>query len=133
MIEIIPAIIAKSFKELKEKVDLVGPYVKWVQLDIMDSSFVPNFTWNTPSDLKYYDPGVFMEAHLMISEPEKYIGRWIDAGVKRIIFHIEATSDPHAAIRACREKHIDVASASILIKSSRIRFAFSSNSFCLSS
>lgn len=108
MIEIIPAIIAKNFTELKEKVLLVEPHVKWVQLDVMDGNFVPNFTWNTPSDLKYYDPGVFMEAHLMISEPEKHIASWLDSGVKRIIFHIEATSSPYAVIKACREKHIDV-------------------------
>jgi len=107
-IEVIPAIIAKDFKELKEKVDRVGPYVRWVQLDIMDGNFVPNFTWNKPSDLKYYDPGVLLEAHLMVSEPEKYVEGWIDAGIKRIIFHIEATSDPQAVIQICREKKIEV-------------------------
>ncbi len=107
-VEIIPAIIAKNFKELKEKIEIVEQYVRWVQLDIMDGNFVPNFTWNKPAELKYYDPGVFLEAHLMISEPEKYVGDWIDAGVKRIIFHIEATSDPHAIIQICRNKKIDV-------------------------
>ena len=107
-IEIIPAIIAKNFKELKEKIEIVEPYVRWVQLDIMDGNFVPNFTWNKPKELKYYDPGVFLEAHLMISEPEKYAEQWIDAGIKRIIFHIEATSDPHAIIQTCRNKKIDV-------------------------
>jgi len=107
-IEVIPAIIAKDFKELKKKVERVEPYVKWVHLDAMDGNFVPNFTWNKPSDLKYYDPGVFFEAHLMVSEPERYAGDWIDAGVKRIIFHIEATSDPHAVIQICRNRKIDV-------------------------
>ena len=108
MTEIIPAIIAKDFKELKDKVEIVEPYVTWVHVDVMDGNFVPNFTWNKPSDLKYYDPGVFFGAHLMISEPEKYVGDWIDAGVKRIIFHIEATSDPHAVIQICRNRKVDV-------------------------
>jgi len=108
MVEIIPAIIAKTFKELKDKVKLVEPYARWVQLDIMDGSFVPNTTWNKPGDLKYYDPGVLLEAHLMISEPEKFVERWIDGGVRRIIFHFEATSDPHAIIQLCRARKVDV-------------------------
>jgi ribulose-phosphate 3-epimerase len=108
MIEVIPAIIAKNFNELKEKVERVKQYVKWVQLDIMDGNFVPNFTWNEPEELKYYDSGVFMEAHLMISEPEKYAEKWIDAGCKRIIFHIEAATDPYEIIRLCREKKVEV-------------------------
>jgi len=107
-IEIIPAIIAKNFKELKEKIEIVETYVRWVQLDIMDGNFVPNFTWNKPEELKYYDPGVFLEAHLMVSQPERYVERWIEGGIKRVIFHIEATSDPHAVIQKCRDKHVEV-------------------------
>lgn len=111
MIEIIPAIIAKDFKELKEKVERVEPYVKWVHLDAMDGNFVPNFTWNKPEDLKYYDPGVFFEAHLMISEPEKYVEQWIDAGIKRIIFHFESTVSPYAVTKLCHERGVEVAVA----------------------
>ena len=107
MIEIIPAIIAKSFKELKEKIEQVEQYVRWVQIDIMDGNFVANSTWNKPGDLKYYDPGVLLEAHLMISEPEKYVEQWIDAGIKRIIFHIEATVSPYDIIRICRARGVE--------------------------
>lgn len=111
MVEIIPAIIAKDFKELKEKVERVEPYVKWVHIDVMDGNFVPNFTWNKPEDLKYYDPGVFFEAHLMISEPEKYVEQWIDAGIKRILFHIESTASPSAVPKLCHERGVEVAVA----------------------
>ncbi len=107
-VEIIPAIIAKDFNELKEKVELVEPYVKWVQIDVMDGNFVPNKTWNNPEDLRKYTPQVSLEAHLMISEPEKYAEKWIDAGIKRIIFHIEATSRPQDVIKICKEKGVQV-------------------------
>lgn len=90
MIEVIPAIIAKDFKELKEKIFKVKPYSKWVQLDIMDGNFVPNTTWNKPNDFKATDFSIFFEAHLMISEPEQYINEWIKSRVKRIIIHIES-------------------------------------------
>ncbi len=108
MLEVIPAIIAKSFEEVKEKIRRVEPYVKWVQLDIMDGKFVPNETWNNPEDLAQESFGVSLEAHLMINEPEKYAKDWIDAGIKRIIFHIEAMSNPQSIIHLCREKGVEV-------------------------
>ena len=111
LIEVIPAIIAKDFRELKEKVERVEPYVKWVHIDVMDGNFVPNFIWNKPKELKYYDPGVLLEMHLMISEPEKYVPDWIDAGCKRIIFHIESTTSPQAVTKICREHEVEVAVA----------------------
>lgn len=108
MPEVIPAIIAKNFEEVKEKIKLVEPYVKWVQLDIMDGKFVPNVTWNSPEDLRGEEFKVSLEVHLMIEEPEKYAEKWIDAGAKRIIFHIEATSEPQRIIHVCCEKDVEV-------------------------
>lgn len=93
MAEVIPAIIAKDFEELKKKIAIVEPYTEWVQLDVMDGDFVPNQTWNNPQDLKTEDFSVFFEAHLMISNPEKHIDKWIEAGMKRIIVHIEAIGE----------------------------------------
>lgn len=106
--EIIPAIIANDFTELKEKVERVSPYVKWVQIDVMDGKFVPNTSWNRPEDLASLKSEALFEAHLMILEPERYVEKWIDAGIKRIIFHIEATSDPRAIIKICRDQKVEV-------------------------
>jgi len=92
MIEVIPTIIAKDFSEVQEKIKKVEPYVDWAQIDVMDGQFVENTTWNEPADLKKLETGLNLEVHLMIKEPEKYIDQWIDSGVKRIIFHIEATN-----------------------------------------
>lgn len=91
MFEIIPAIIAKNFFELRKKIKKIEPYVRWVQLDIMDGLFVENATWREPRDLKNLETGLNLEAHLMIERPEESIDAWIKSGVKRIIFHYEAT------------------------------------------
>jgi len=107
MIEIIPSIIAKDFGELKERIEKIEDYVKWTQLDISDGDFAPNRTWNDPVQLKYYDPGVFMEAHLMIQEPEKVIDEWIESGVKRIYFHYEATSVHQELIDKIKEAKLE--------------------------
>ncbi|MFH1461277.1 MAG: ribulose-phosphate 3-epimerase [Patescibacteria group bacterium] len=103
MIEIIPTIIAKDFQELKEKIGRVELYVNWAQLDVMDGQFVSNSTWpyiagkNNPADLKNLETNLKLEVHLMVKQPEEVIDDWLDSGVKRIIFHYEAT-DKHKEI-----------------------------------
>lgn len=104
MIQIVPAIIAKDFQEISEKIKKIESYVKWAQLDVMDGAFVNNLTWpyaergkNSSSDLKKLKTNLNLEAHLMINNPEEVIDDWINSGVKRIIFHYEAT-DKHQEI-----------------------------------
>ncbi len=90
MVEIIPAILAKDFEEIREQILKVEPYVNWVQVDVSDGKFAANATWNNPEDLKGLDARIFLEVHLMISDPARYIDQWIDSGAKRIIIHVEA-------------------------------------------
>ena len=92
MAEIIPAIIAKNFDELHDKIKQVERFADWTQLDIMDGKFVPNETWNNPVELKVESKKwkVNIEAHLMIMEPWKFIDEWIESGAKRIIVHYES-------------------------------------------
>lgn len=108
MPEIIPAIIANNFKELEAKVSLVEPFVKTVQLDIMDGVFVPNITWpysaaqsgdtdNKPSprDLDKIETTLDFEAHLMIEAPHRVLNEWLKSGVKRVILHWETLEKIH--------------------------------------
>lgn len=88
-IEIIPTILVKSFKEVKERIKKVEDYVNWVQLDIMDGVFVDNETWNNPRDLKELKTKVKLEAHLMVNKPEEVIDDWLKV-VDRVIIHFES-------------------------------------------
>ena len=108
MIEVIPAIIARDFEELQEKVKKVEPYVEWVQLDIMDGQFVDNSTWNNPAELKNLEIQVKLEVHLMIANPEEYIDEWIESGVQRIIFHFESTQQPQEVITKIKKASLMV-------------------------
>jgi ribulose-phosphate 3-epimerase len=108
MIEIIPAIIAKDFIELQEKIEKVEPYVKWAQIDVMDGQFVNNKTWNNPSDLKNLKTRLNLEAHLMVQNPERFINNWIISGIKRIVIHSESTGQPKEVIQKIKQAGLKV-------------------------
>ena len=77
MIEIIPAIIAKSFEELEQKINEIVPYTDWLQIDISDGIYTPNTTWNNPKELQNLKTKINLEIHLMISCPENQFEKWI--------------------------------------------------------
>lgn len=79
----------------------------WLHCDIMDGSFVPNITFGPQMirDLrKNLGPEAFLDVHLMIEKPERYIEEFAAAGANLICVHQEATLHLQrtlAAIRAC--------------------------------
>ena len=108
MIQVIPTIIAKDFQEVQDKIKKVESYVEWVQLDIMDGKFVNNSTWNNPADLKKIETNLNIEAHLMVNNLEEVIDQWIESGVKRIIFHYEATDKHREIIDKIKKSGLEV-------------------------
>jgi len=69
----------------------------------MDGHFVPNITIGPAivKALRGYSNACF-DAHLMISDPEKYAPRFIEAGADNITFHIETTKEPEKLIETIR-------------------------------
>jgi ribulose-phosphate 3-epimerase len=88
---IIPAIIAKSQQELKDKINLVKEYVEIVQLDVMDGEFVPNNSIDF--DFKLPKANCFFEAHLMIKNPDEWVKKHIKK-VDMVLAHIETCKKP---------------------------------------
>jgi len=99
-IEIAPSILSADFARLAEEIAIVETAgLKMVHLDVMDGHFVPNITIGPPvvAKLRKYSPVVF-DAHLMITHPDRYAERFIEAGVDHITFHIEAEVDARELI-----------------------------------
>lgn len=90
MSQIIPAIIAKDIKELKEKIKIVEPYFDIAQLDVMDDVFVPNETYQNIEEIKKIKTSIRWEIHLMVKNPEREIYKWSTLKPKRFIFHYES-------------------------------------------
>lgn len=98
MRDIIPGIgmSDKSVEEVVDKVAAVAPFVSWVHIDMADGTLVPAKTVMDFAKFKTMIeayPNLSFEAHLMVSQPEKYIKQLVDAGFSRLIAHVEC-DDP---------------------------------------
>jgi len=99
-IEIVPSVLSADFARLGDEIASVVPAgIRMVHLDVMDGHFVPNITIGPPviAKLRKASKLVF-DAHLMISEPAKYIEPFAKAGADHITFHIEVADDPREII-----------------------------------
>ena len=74
-----------------------------IHLDVMDGHFVPNLTFG-PRTIKALRRRTRLpfDAHLMISEPGRYLEEYLDAGCDSISFHVEIEEDVAATLRAIR-------------------------------
>ena len=93
---LVPSMLAIDFghmeRELKKAVE-AG--VKCIHVDIMDGNFVPNISFGPPV-VKYVRkavPDAFLDVHMMVVNPARYIEKYADLGAGMITIHLEATED----------------------------------------
>lgn len=74
-----------------------------LHFDVMDGVFVPNISFGFPIlEAVNRSTDMFLDVHLMITDPLKYIPETIRAGADLVTFHLESQSDPYETIRAIR-------------------------------
>jgi ribulose-phosphate 3-epimerase len=104
-----PSILSADFARLGEQArEAEDAGAEGIQIDVMDGHFVPNLTFG-PGVVKALRKSVslFLDAHLMIDNPQSFVSEFARAGANRIIVHQEVCKDLRAVLDSIRKLKVE--------------------------
>ena len=107
--KVAPSILAADPLNMGRDVQrMVDAGTDWLHVDIMDAHFVPNLSFSPALTAALHKrfPDLPLDVHLMMDNPEKYIGVFCDAGASVLTIHAEIAGDVAAMLEEIRSRGV---------------------------
>ena len=93
MVKVAPSLLSANFAYLKEEINAIKA-ADWIHYDVMDGHFVPNISvgYSILKDVSKVTD-MYLDVHLMITDPAKYVDNFINSNASLIVFHYEAVAE----------------------------------------
>ena len=104
-IQILPSLLAADFGRLADEIVRAGQSgADALHLDVMDAHFVPNLSFgpDVVALSRRAAPEFYRHVHLMMTRPDLYLEKFVQAGAQTVQIHVEADCDVHDALSRIR-------------------------------
>jgi ribulose-phosphate 3-epimerase len=92
-------VLTAELNRLGAELELLSGRAHWAQVDVMDGSFCPQLSVGPAFIKAVASTGVPVDAHLMVSEPLRFLPDAVDAGAAIVTVHAESSRHPHRVLQ----------------------------------